>query len=63
MHGENDTVVEFSQSKRMYNVLSKLRDDVKLVKLKDDDHYLRGSATRIQAIQELVAFVNSNIKP
>jgi len=61
LHGENDTVVEYEQSKLMYKALKKAKGAVQLVKLKDDDHYLRDSATRIQAVKEMVEFVEQHI--
>lgn len=61
LHGENDTVVEFEQSRLMEKALKKTGGDVRLVKLKDDDHYLSSSTTRIQALKELVGFVESHI--
>ena len=61
LHGEDDTVVEYKQSKLMYKAIKKVKGDVRLVKLKNDDHYLRDGATRIQAVKEMVQFVNKHI--
>lgn len=61
LHGEDDTVVEYEQSKLMYKAISKSKGDVQLIKLKNDDHNLQDSATRIQAVTEMVNFVEKNI--
>jgi len=41
--------------------MKKSGGNVKLIKLKNDDHYLQDSATRIQALKSLVEFVEANI--
>ena len=61
IHGEDDKVVDFKQSKSMERAIKKAKGQVKLVKLKDDDHYLQDNRTRIQALTEMVKFVESNI--
>lgn len=61
LHGEDDTVVEYEQSKLMYKAINKAKGDVQLVKLKNDDHHLQDSATRIQAVMEMVNFVEQHI--
>lgn len=61
MHGEDDTIVNFDQSKIMYRALEKAGKDVELVKLKNEDHYLREGSTRLQALQAMVAFVDEHI--
>ena len=61
LHGENDTVVEYEQSRLMSKAIKKANGDVRLVKLKDDDHYLQNSKTRIQAVKETVEFVEKHI--
>lgn len=61
IHGEDDKIVEFNQSKLMQKAIKKQKGQVSLIKLKDDDHYLQDSATRIQAVTEMVKFVEQNI--
>ena len=61
IHGEDDKVVEFNQSKLMQKAIKKQNGQVTLIKLKDDDHYLQDSATRVQALTEMVKFVEQNI--
>ena len=61
IHGEDDKVVEFNQSKLMQKAIKKQKGQVKLVKLKNDDHYLQDSDTRVQALIETVKFVEQHI--
>lgn len=61
IHGEDDDIVEYEQSKLMYKAIKKARGDVSLVKLKNDDHYLQNGATRIQAVKEMVEFVDGQL--
>lgn len=57
IHGEDDDIVEYQQSTLMYDAIKEAKGDVNLIKLKNDDHYLQDSATRIQAVKEMVDFV------
>jgi len=61
IHGEDDKVVEFNQSRLMQKAIKKQKGQVKLVKLKNDDHYLQDGGTRIQALTEMVKFVETHI--
>lgn len=61
IHGNDDTVVDFEHSKRMERALSKAGKDVKLVKLRREDHWLSQSETRLQTLKELDAFVEKHI--
>ena len=61
MHGEDDTVVDFDQSKMMHRALEKAGKDVELVRLKNEDHYLREGSTRLQALQTMLAFLDKHI--
>jgi len=61
IHGEDDKIVFFNQSELMKKAMKKHKGDVRLVKLKKDDHYLRDSKTRIQALVETVKFVEQHI--
>jgi dipeptidyl aminopeptidase/acylaminoacyl peptidase len=61
IHGEDDNVVDFSQSKIMYKALKKAGKDVELIKLKDEDHYLREGSTRIQALKAMIGFIDKHI--
>ncbi|MFT7560730.1 MAG: cephalosporin-C deacetylase-like acetyl esterase [Flavobacteriales bacterium] len=61
IHGNEDQVVEFEQSKFMYKQLLKHGKDVQLIKLKKEDHYLSNSDTRTKALESLIGFVNTHI--
>lgn len=61
LHGEDDTIVEYEQSKLMYKAMKKAKGTVKIVKLRNDDHYLRDGSTRTQAVKEMVKFVEAHI--
>lgn len=61
IHGEDDDIVEYQQSKLMYKAIKKANGDASLVKLKNDDHFLQDGATRIQAVTEMVKFVEKQL--
>lgn len=61
LHGNDDTVVPYSQSAKMEGALKSAGKSVRLVKLKGADHWLLQSETRLQALKELDAFVAQHI--
>ena len=61
LHGTDDTVVSYGQSTKMEAALKKAGKNVRLVKLKGEDHWLSQSDTRLQALKELDAFVSAHI--
>lgn len=63
IHGADDTVVAFSQSRQMFDALRENGKKVELVRLKHEDHWLSRSETRLQMLQETVAFVRKNNPP
>jgi dipeptidyl aminopeptidase/acylaminoacyl peptidase len=63
IHGKDDTVVPFEQSQVMYDALKGASKDVQLVKLKDEDHWLSRSGTRLQMLQVSVAFLRAHNPP
>jgi dipeptidyl aminopeptidase/acylaminoacyl peptidase len=60
IHGKDDTVVPFEQSQLMYDALKGANKDVQLVKLKDEDHWLSRSRTRLQMLEASVAFLRAH---
>jgi dipeptidyl aminopeptidase/acylaminoacyl peptidase len=60
IHGRDDTVVPFEQSQLVYDALRKQHKDVQLVTLKDEDHWLSRSQTRLQMLRESVAFLRAH---
>jgi dipeptidyl aminopeptidase/acylaminoacyl peptidase len=63
IHGKDDTVVPFEQSQTMYDALRKQNKDVQLITLRNEDHWLSRSATRLQMLQESVAFLRKYNPP
>jgi dipeptidyl aminopeptidase/acylaminoacyl peptidase len=63
IHGRDDTVVRFSQSQIMFDALKKAKKDVELVTLKNEDHWLSRSETRLQMLQASVAFLRAHNPP
>ena len=45
----------------MYRALKKAGKSVELVRLDNEDHYLREGSTRLQALEAMVAFVDRHI--
>ena len=63
IHGKQDTTVPFEQSDVMRHALADAGKPVALVELNAEDHYLSKAATRTQAIEAAVAFVQKNNPP
>ena len=62
MHGDDDTVVPFLQSRRMERALKKADKPVEFVKLKGEDHWLSIPETRILALQSMGDFVDKYLQ-
>jgi dienelactone hydrolase len=60
IHGKDDTVVPFEQSKAMERALKGAGKPVELVVLKGEDHWLSRGETRLQMLQAAVAFVEKH---
>jgi dipeptidyl aminopeptidase/acylaminoacyl peptidase len=63
IHGKDDTVVPFEQSQLMYDALHSPGKNVQLVTLKNEDHWLSRSATRLQMLEASVAFLRAHNPP
>lgn len=61
IHGERDTVVEFQQSKNMYETLNDANKQAKLVELDNGDHFLRNAENRKQAMMAIGEFVDEHL--
>lgn len=61
VHGNEDTVVPFEQSKVMERALKRADKSVKLVKLKGEDHWLSGADTRLELLQEMDTFIQTHL--
>jgi dipeptidyl aminopeptidase/acylaminoacyl peptidase len=57
IHGKDDTVVPYDQSYNMANAMKDAHKNVELVTLREEDHWLSRSATRLQMLQASVAFL------
>lgn len=58
----DDTVVRIDQSRRMHRALTQAGRDVRFVELEGDDHFLSDSATRIQTLREMDAFLAQHLR-
>jgi len=63
IHGRDDTVVPFEQSKIMANALRRASRPVELVTLRDEDHWLSRGETRLQMLQASIAFLEKHNPP
>ena len=61
IHGDNDTVVPYSQSTRMRNALKRADKQVELVKLKGEDHWLSVAETRMQTLRAMDQFLATHM--
>lgn len=63
IHGDDDTVVPFEQSEIMERAMRQAGREVKFVELENEDHWMSRGPTRTQALAELGAFIDANLKP
>lgn len=63
IHGKDDAVVPYEQSRLMYDALKKAGKQVEFVTLKHEDHWLSNSDTRMQMLQAMVDFLLKNNPP
>lgn len=63
IHGKDDTVVTFDQSRDMYDAMKHAKKDVEMVTLKKEDHWLSRSETRLEMLQTSVAFLRAHNPP
>jgi dipeptidyl aminopeptidase/acylaminoacyl peptidase len=63
IHGDNDSVVPFEQSEFMANALKKAGKPYEFVRLKSEDHWLSKADTRLQMLQAVVKFLETNNPP
>jgi dipeptidyl aminopeptidase/acylaminoacyl peptidase len=60
IHGREDTVVPFDQSDNMAHALRNAGKPYELVELRGEDHWLSRPETRLQMLEEAVAFVQQH---
>lgn len=58
IHGRDDTVVPYSQSSAMASALRSAGKPHELVELREEDHWLSRSATRLQMLEATLGFVS-----
>jgi dipeptidyl aminopeptidase/acylaminoacyl peptidase len=63
IHGKDDTVVPFEQSKIMAKALKRAKKPYELVKLKDEDHWLSRSETRLEMLENTMGFLKKYNPP
>jgi dipeptidyl aminopeptidase/acylaminoacyl peptidase len=63
IHGRDDLVVKINQSERMKKALERADKNVKLVRMKGEDHGLSSPGARLEALQALDAFIAEHIGP
>lgn len=63
IHGKDDTVVPYEQSRVMAEAMQKAGKPVQFVTLEGEDHWLSRGATRQQMLTELVRFLRANNPP
>ena len=63
IHGTDDTIVRFEQSKAMADALTKAGKPVTLVPLEGEDHWFSRGEARVKMLTEAVAFVEKNNPP
>ena len=63
IHGKDDTVVTYDQSTVMYDAMKHAHKEVELVPLKNEDHWLSRSETRLQMLQSSIAFLRTHNPP
>ncbi len=63
VHGRDDTVVDFEQSRIMANALTRANKPVTFVTLNGEDHWLSRDATRKQMLKAVVDFLKVNNPP
>ena len=63
IHGRDDTVVPFEQSRVMFDALKHEKKEVEFVTLQHEDHWLSRSETRLQMLEASVAFLRAHNSP
>ncbi len=63
VHGKDDTIVPYEQSDVMATALKRAGKTVEFVTLKNEDHWLSRSPTRLQMLEATAAFLRANNPP
>ena len=57
IHEQEDLIIPIDQSNRMYKSLKRAKKPVTFVRLKDEDHHLSSSSTRVRALESVDTFL------
>ena len=63
IHGKDDTVVPYKQSQLMAKALKRAKKPFEFVTLKQEDHWLSRSETRLEMLRETIRFLKSHNPP
>jgi len=63
IHGKDDTVVAYAQSRAMESALRRAGKPVELVTLPSEDHWLSRGATRLKMLESAMSFVERHNPP
>lgn len=63
IHGKDDTVVPYAQSKAMADALARNDRPADVVMLKNEDHWLSQATTRVELLNALMAFLEKHNPP
>lgn len=63
IHGKDDTVVPYEQSKLMAKALKRANKTVEFITLKQEDHWLSRGDTRLKMLQESIRFLKEYNPP
>ena len=61
IHGEQDEVVDISQSEAMFSELRAEKKSVQFIRLKKGNHYLSKGKNRVQALEAIAEFVETHL--
>jgi len=61
IHGKHDQTVPIEQSEQMNSALKAAKKQVTYIELKNENHYLQESDTRLKTLEEMIKFVNLHI--
>ncbi len=61
LHGKDDTVVKYDQSRRMQKALKKERKQVEYNLLKGEDHWLTQPETRMETLRAMAEFIEKHL--
>lgn len=62
LHGQDDTVVPFTQSRRMSDSLQRSGGNVELIELPGGDHWLWEYQSRLRVLQEIERFLSMHLE-